>query len=99
MKIFQGRPVRQTQYQGRQVSYVDDQLIVKLKPEFRESQQARESVLNALPQNSVLQNDFDRTGMAVFVLPESFDPLEVAKNLSEQECVQFAEPNFLESAS
>jgi len=99
MRTFQSKPIRQTQYQGRQVSYIDDQLIVKLKPEFREDQQAQESVLGALPEASVLQSGFDRTGMAVVILPESFDPLEVAKNLSEQEYVQFAEPNFLESAS
>ncbi len=95
---FRGRPVEEAEYRGRKVRYVADQLIVKLKPECSLDPNAKKNLLDSLPKGSTLESGFDKLGMAVVNLPPMVNVLELARALESQGTVQFAEPNFLDSA-
>ena len=99
LQTFQGRPIRQMKYGGRNVRYVADQLVVRLKPEFSGDRHAQEEVLNALPESSAIEDGFDELGIALVNLPERSDLFEIVRELENKSVVAFAEPNFLDSGS
>ena len=96
---FRGKPIREAEYRGKKVRYVADQLIVKLKPQFRNDPEICKKIESALPLNSSFQSDFDELGMAVINLPESTDLFEVARKLEEEDAILFAEPTLMDSGS
>lgn len=96
---FRGQPVKHTSRSGRPARYVANQLILRLKPEFRDDEEAQRAVLYALPENSTLQGEFDRLGMAVVNLPPGSDALNVAREIEGHEALDFVEPHYLDSTS
>jgi hypothetical protein len=99
MRLFQGRPIRRMRYGGRNVRYVADQLIIRLKPEYSRDRDAQEEVLSALPERSAIEDGFNDLGIALVNLPERSDLFEIVRELENKNVVAFAEPNFVDSAS
>lgn len=99
MTRFQDRPVKSGICNGHAVTYVSNQLIVKLKSYASQSPDAHRLVLAALPKKSTLEEGFNSRGRALVRLPDGFDPLEMAQRLASIEEIEFAEPNFVHSGA
>lgn len=94
---FRNAPVRSTWINGKQVSCVDNEVIVQLKRGLAQDAEAQASVLREFPNDSEVKQDFDDTGMAVIALPESANLHTVLERLSRQASVDYAEPNLLDT--
>src|SRR5687767_10311251 len=78
---------------------VENQLVVKLKKQFAVNPAARKQVIDSLPDESTIDRDFDELGVALINLPEGANPSEVAQKLGNQQAIEYAEPNFIDSGT
>ena len=78
---------------------VGNQLIVKLKNEFAVNPVVRQQLIESLPSESTVGRDFDEMGFAIINLPEGTDPSAVAQQIGDNQVIEFAEPNFIDSGT
>jgi hypothetical protein len=76
-----------------------DQVVVKLTPAARREPGRLLSIVRDAALCCTIKSDVDRFGMALIELQNGTDTKAVIDRLRQDEAVEFAEPNYLDSGS
>lgn len=78
---------------------VPGQVVVRLTPAARRDPERLQEILNGVAPRCTIKSNVDRFGMVLLQVESGTDCTTLLARLREDDAIEFAEPNFIESGS